>query len=101
MIISQVLNITNEPHQRHQLLYKNEVINVDLRYMNATETWIMDVESGAYQQNGIKLVAGANLLYGTNIPFTFTITVTEDIDPFTLNCFSSSRCKLYFMVENE
>lgn len=97
MIVSQVINITDEPHQRHELLYKNQRIDLELRYLAAVQAWIMDVSCPKGEVNGVRLTQGADLLFGTRLPYTFAIETTEGIDPFTEFCFSSGRSKLYFI----
>ena len=97
ILASQVVNITTDPHQKHEILYQNQRIEVELRYLAAVEIWIMDVRCKDREMNGIKLTAGADLLYGSGLPYTFALSTTEGIDPFTMSCFATGRSKLFFI----
>lgn len=96
-----VNNISNEPHQRHVLLLDDEQINLEIRYLAAVQIWIMSVEYQGRETKTLSLVAGAPILLGQLFPFEFLVTASEGVDPFSLDCFSSGRCKLWFVPQEE
>lgn len=94
-------DITDEPHQRHVLLFEGEQINLELRYMAATEQWLMNLQYLTRNITNIALVGGSPLLRGQLLPFDFAVTTGQGIDPFTIDAFSNGRCELWFVTPEE
>lgn len=96
-----ILNkITNLPQQTFFLTGNaGQVITLALRFLPSQNSWIMDLSYGDFQANGIAVVASPNLLrnYRNIIPFGMACFVTDGLDPYYIDDFSSQRVALYLM----
>jgi len=99
----QILNITDEPHQRHTILTDDGEITLMLRFLPAVQVWYMDVEYNGAEARGIKLSAAVSHVRGFNFPFDFVLSLTDGsgIDPFRTDDFVTGRCELYFVTREE
>ena len=95
----QVENITNEPFQRHSILYENYEIVLTLRYLHRCSIWIMDLEYIDWAVSGIKLSCGVKHIAGQNQSFDFFVSDESNngIDPYKQDDFSSGRNILYLL----
>lgn len=96
-----VENISNDPHQSHVLLLKDDQINLEIRYLASVQLWVMTVEYKGEDAKTLALVGGSPMLSGYQFPFDFVVSVSEGVDPFTIDCFSSGRCELWFIPQSE
>lgn len=96
-------NITDEAYQRHTLLLDDEEAIVELRFLPAVETWLIDVNYKDKKRFGSKLTANSYHLRSYNFPFDFTVLITDDsgLDPFRADDFVTGRCELYFITPEE
>ena len=99
----RIQNITNEPIQRHTVIFEESEIILKLRFFPRNQFWTMDVEYGDYQVFGVKLSVGVLHITSGNMPFDFTVTDMSGngIDPFQRNDFSSGRNRLYMFDRDE
>ncbi|MDF1593741.1 MAG: hypothetical protein P1P89_19715 [Desulfobacterales bacterium] len=93
----QITNLTDEPNQRHTVIFEESEIVVKLRFFPRHHFWSMDVVYGTYQVFGVKLSVGALHIESGNQPFDFTVMDNSGngIDPYRINDFSNGRCSLY------
>ena len=97
--MKQLQNLTNEPIQRHTILFEQSEITFVLRFYPRTQVWLFDVEFGNKQVYGLKLSVGVLHMLSQNQPFDF-ICVDKSgngIDPFTRTDFSGGRCEIYLL----
>ena len=93
-------NITDEPIQKHTILFERSEVILTLRFYPKVEAWCFDAEYNDKTVYGLKLSAGVLHMLSQNQPFDFIIADNAGIgiDPFKLDDFSSERCSL-FMLE--
>lgn len=98
----RITNITDEPIQRHTIIFEESEITLTLRFFPRHEFWAIDIEYSNYQVFGIKLSIGVLHITSGNMPFDFVVVDASNngIDPFRRNDFSDGRCNLY-MFERE
>lgn len=77
----------------------NQSIELTLRYMPASQSWVMDVVYDDFSLYGVRVVANPNLLrqYKNKIPFGLLCTTAQPIDPYRINDFDTGYAKLYLM----
>ncbi len=92
----KILNISDEPIQRHTIIFEGSEIILTLRFFPRHQFWSMHVEYGDYQVYGVKLSVGVLHITSGNQPFDFTVTDNSNngIDPFRINDFKDGRCTL-------
>ena len=98
--MKRLQNLTDEPIQRHTILFEKDEITFVLRFYPRTQVWLFDVKFGDSQVYGLKLSVGVLHMLSQNQPFDF-ICVDKSgngIDPFTRQDFSGGRCEIY-MIE--
>lgn len=95
----QIENITDEPHQRHTILFEESEIVLNLRYHPTVEMWVIDVEYKTARVLGLKLSLGVLHMRSKNLPFDFVIIDQSgtDLDPIRLDDFATGRCSLYML----
>ena len=95
----QIENITNEPHQRHTILFEESEIVLNLRYLPIIKIWIIDIEYKDKNLYGFKLSSGVLHFRSQNLPFDFYIEdlTGNGLDPVRLDDFAENRCSLYMM----
>ena len=93
----QVTNLTDEPIQRHTVIFEESEIVVKLRFFPRHQFWAMDVEYGPFQVFGVKVSVGVLHITSGNQPFDFYATDSSGngVDPYRRNDFASGRCRLY------
>jgi len=99
----EIINITDEPGQRHTLLEGNEEITLTLNFYEVTETWTFDVAWRGVKKNGFMISLGCLHIQALNWPFDFFCVTTDGsgLAPFRLGDFSEDRCELYFVTAEE
>lgn len=76
-------------------------ITMNLRYMPSIQGWQMDLSYNDFTANGIHVVGSPNLLrnFKNIIPFGIACVVTDGLDPYYIDDFSSGRAVLYLLSE--
>lgn len=99
----QIINITDEPSQRHVLLVDDEEIVLTLNFDQVSEFWSFDVSWRNVRKNGFMLSLGCLHIQALNWPFDFFVSNTDSsgLAPFRLGDFSEGRCELYFVTAEE
>lgn len=97
--MKRIQNITNEPIQRHTIVFDESEIILTLRFYPRTQVWCMDAEYLDWQVFGLKLSVGVLHMISQNQPFDFIVTDNsgEGFDPFQRTDFQSGRCNLYLL----
>lgn len=95
----RVQNITDEPIQRHTILFDESEVTLTLRFFPKTQHWTFDAEYNGRSVFGIKLSTGVAHMVSQNQPFDFLVTDRSGLgfDPFQRDDFSSDRCRLYIL----
>lgn len=95
----QIQDITDEPHQRHVILFEESEIILILRFHPTVEIWTIDVEYKERQAYGYKLSTGVLHLLPLNLPFDFVVSDQSGsgLDPIRVDDFSTDRCALYML----
>lgn len=95
----KIENITNEPHQRHTVVFQESEITLVLRFLPVVQIWVMFIEYKGKTVNGAKLSVGTLHIRSRNLPFDFYVTDNSGsgLDPVRLDDFSANRCSLYMM----
>lgn len=98
----KIATIGDEAHQRHEVLFMDEIIYLELRFFSLVQTWQMSITYKDETLNGVKLSLGVLHLKGLNLPFDFVVIDNSGtgVDPFSIDDFSKERCNLY-MLEPE
>lgn len=91
-----VENITDEPIQKHTLLYNDIETVIVMRFSSQTSAWLISAETGDKSASSVKLSVGVLHMISRNMPCDFTVidTTGNDIDPFRIDDFSTGRCVL-------
>ncbi len=95
----RIQNLTDEPHQRHVLLFEESEIVLTLRFYPTVELWAIDVGYKDRTVSGYKLSVGVLHMESQNFPFDFIVADVEDagLDPFKIDDFSTDRCALFLL----
>lgn len=98
----RIQNITDEPIQRHTILFDESEITLTLRFYPKTQHWTFDAEYAGNAVYGVKLSVGVLHMVSQNQPFDFLVVDRSGLgfDPFQRDDFSNDRCRLY-MLETE
>ena len=101
--MKKLQSITDEPHQRHTVVFEESEITLSLRYLPTVEIWIMDVSYRGRDTRGIKLSTGVLHMRSRNHPFDFIVTdnVGIGLDPIRADDFSTGRCSLYLLEADD
>jgi hypothetical protein len=101
--MKRIQNITDEPIQRHTIIFDEEQIVLRLRFYPRTEIWCMDLEYKNWQVFGLKLSVGGLHMISHSMPFDFVVSDNsgEGIDPFKRDDFQSRRCTLLMLTRDE
>jgi len=99
----QVQNITNEPFQRHSIIYEDYEIILTLRYLHRCSIWVINLEYIGWKVSGIKLSVGVPHISGQNQAFDFFVSDESNngIDPYKQDDFSSGRNILYILERDD
>lgn len=98
-----IQNITDEPIQRHTILFGESEITLILRFFPRTESWSFDAEYQGRAVRGLKLSVGVLHMVSQNQPFDFLVTDRSNngLDPFRRDDFLNDRCRLYLLEADE
>jgi len=98
----KIQNISSEAIQRHSILFNEAEVVFTLRFYPRSQMWCFDAEYGDWSIKGIKLSVGVLHIAGQNQLFDFFVSDLSNngIDPFAKTDFSSGRCILY-LIEQE
>lgn len=98
---SRILDITSDAHQAHTLLFIEDEIALELRFLPVVERWFMSVTYKTKSALGVAMACSTLHMRSRNFPFDFAVrdTTRTGLDPFRLEDFSSGRCELYLMDE--
>lgn len=101
--MDKISNVTDEPIQRHVLLFERGEAVVTLRHLPTVEMWKMRVEYLDDFIDGVKLSLGALHFRHKNWPFDIALLCTDNsgIDPYRADDFASGRCELYMVTPDE
>jgi hypothetical protein len=78
-------------------------IAITLYYRPRVQSWFMDIAFKTFIMNGYKLTGGPNILesYHNVVPFGFGVAVSDGLDPFLVDDFTSGRVSLYLLTSAE
>ena len=101
--MDQIDNITDEPIQRHILLFDRGEAVMTIRHLAAVEMWKMRVEFNGDYIDGVKLSLGVLHFRHKNWPFDIALLATDGsgIDPYRADDFASGRCQMYLVTPEE
>lgn len=99
----QLINLGNEPYQRHVILFEESEIVFELRFMSSIQQWYMNLEYKDWSIDAVKLSCGVLHIRSENQPFDFIVkdNFGLDTDPFRLNDFSDERCSIYLLESDD
>lgn len=95
----QIENISDEPIQRHIVLFEESEIELTLRFLPVVQIWVFDVIYKDRSASGFKLSNDVLHMRSQNYPFDFTVVDLSGIglDPYRIDDFSTGRCGLYML----
>lgn len=98
-----ITNITDEPIQRHILIFERGEVVVTLRHLPTVEMWKMRVEYNDGYIDGVKLSLGTLHFRHKNWPFDIALICTDGsgIDPYRADDFVSGRIEMYLVTPEE
>ncbi len=101
--MNQITNVTDEPIQRHVLIFDRGEAVVTLRHLPTVEMWKMRVEYNGDYIDGVKLSLGTLHFRHKNWPFDIAVIATDNagIDPYRADDFLTGRCNLYMLTPEE
>ena len=88
-----ITNITDEPIQRHVLIFDRGEAVVTIRYLPTVEMWKMRVEYNGDYIDGVKLSLGTLHFRHKNWPFDVVLLCADD--------FASGRIEMYLVTPEE
>lgn len=96
-------NITDEPHQRHTIVFEESEITVVLRFHPTVEMWTIDTGFKNKQSFGHKLSNNVLHMRSRNFPYDFVVTDNSGtgLDPIRIDDFSTGRCNLYMLEADD
>jgi len=93
-------NITNAPSQQMILTGINGLsINMNLQFMPRINQWIMAIDDGTFQVNGLAVVTSLNLLrqWRNIITYGISCTMLGGLDPYQISDFQFQNANLYLL----
>jgi hypothetical protein len=95
----KLINLTDEPIQRHTILFEESEVILTIRFFPKTEMWCFGAQYKEKSVFGLKLSVGVLHMVGQNQPFDFIVSDNSNngIDPFRRDDFSSGRCSLFIL----
>jgi len=74
-----------------------------LTYRPRVQGWFADIVFGSFTLHGFRITKYPNILqaYRNIIPFGLGVAITDDLDPFLINDFTSGRVTLYLLLASE
>jgi len=99
----KLINITNEPIQRHTILSDDNQIVFTLRFYPKQQMWCGKIELDGEFVKGFKLSTGVLHILNSLFPLDFYVTDNSlnGLDPFKRDDFSSGRCSIYMLQEDD
>lgn len=94
-----ITGITDEPFQRHTVLFEDSEVVLTLRFHPTVAMWAMDVSYGGKASYGYKLALGTLHMRSRNYPFDFVVRDLSGValDPFRVSDFSERRVELIML----
>ena len=103
MSMRKIDGLSAQPNQRFRMTSDDgEPIRFRLVFRPTSEQWYIDVESGNFAINGLRVVESPDLLYQYRniVPFGILCRVRGDGEPQVVNDFASERVAIY-LVEGD
>lgn len=100
----QITEFTTSTFQTCKLpLETRESVDFKLYYAPTQLSWYFDFSYNDIISNGNKLVLGFNILraYKDRIPFGLLVEADKNIEPFSIDDFSTGRVRVYILDQNE
>lgn len=100
----QITSITNASKQRIDIPFGDgETIIFKLYYLPTQYSWYFDFSYKNYTSNGNKVVLTYNSLRHLKniIPFGFAFVSDSEVEPFSIDDFTSNRVKMYLLNKEE
>jgi hypothetical protein len=98
--VIRIQNITNEPIQRHTIVFEESEITLTLRFLAGVQSWFFDVEFNGKSVYGVRLACGVLHIESSNFPFDFFIPPAQ-IDAFRATDFSDGRLNLIMLEADD
>lgn len=78
-------------------------ISFSLSYKPRVESWFIDITFGTFVLKGFRLTRSPNILmaYVNLIPFGLGLVISDELDPFLVNDFTSGRVSMYLLLSSE
>lgn len=97
--MKKLQNVTDEPHQRHTIVFEESEIVLSLRYLPTVEMWVMDVSYKGIDTHGLKLSVAVLHMRSRNLPFDFIVVdnLETGLDPIRVDDFATGRCSMYLL----
>jgi len=101
--MDKISNVTDEPIQRHVLLFERGEAVMTIRHLPTVEMWKMRMEYQGDFIDGVKLSLGAIHFRHKNWPFDIALLCTDNsgLDPYRADDFASGRVELYMVTPEE
>lgn len=99
-----ISGITNAPRQNITIaLPDNSYFTLRLTYLVQQSGWFYDVEYKDFVLNGARLVPSPNIFrkYQKLIPFGLGILTQGNVEPTTIDAFSSGLVTIYLLTQTE
>jgi hypothetical protein len=98
--MKQIIEITNEAHQKHTLLLEDKTrVEMTLDFLPTQRQWFMSVSYGDFELKNKAVVNGPNILrrFKNIIPFGIAILSDAPIAPSFIDSFSDGTSRLYLL----
>jgi hypothetical protein len=91
------------PFQKWRTPITDGIIEFKLTYRPAIQMWFIDITFGTFILKGMRVCANLNLLhqYKKILPFGLFIYISDGVEPFLINDFSTSRVIIYILNSTE
>lgn len=102
--MKQIIEITNEPNQKHTLLLEDKSrVELTLRFMPTQNLWFMTIKYGSFELGSRTVVNGRNILrrFKNIISFGIMIESDDKISPSFIDSFSGGTSRLYLLEKEE
>lgn len=107
--MQEIINISDEPIQTHQLEFTRGLVLMRLEYNAISQAWFMSLnytDENSVQRrpiNGVKLSLSTLHFKHRNWPFDIAINDTTGlgVDPYNLQDLSTGRCEISFITPDE
>lgn len=80
-----------------------ESFTLTLRYLPTQYYWILDIDGEAFSVHGLRLCNSPNMLdkYLNICPFGLKVDTVDDIDPMTVDAFTTGYCTIKYLNHDE